>query len=245
MGCAEDRGKCAHEERELEVPLRELGFQFLFCREVDETIRKYSSGDFISTGQMMQITSTLKLPALESSDVSMQFYSSLSEGAQYRRQLFILACLHLTKGDWADKATLIFEAFDEDMSHLLNKEEFLNMWQVLQTLVLDLLPAVVNLSEQLTEYLHRLRVSAADARLEAEAELFRSNALISLPAFRNCLRIGPLKALLHPRLLRCYIGRFYRGQRLVEKQPFALTHKKKKKKRPEADIDQMFGFTKT
>jgi len=241
MGCMQERSGRNDEEAELNYPLRELGFQFIPCIEADLVIRKFSSGDFISSAQLQQILTRLNLQAVESNEVCHSFYAQLSEGIQYRRELLLLACVQLCKGDWAVKATLLFEAYDKDTSRYLNREEFRVMWKSLQTLALEVLPAVLIPSESVGEYLRALHVCSPQALLAAEAELFVRTDNVSLQIFRNRLMIGKLKALLHPRLLRTYIRGFYKEPSRHTEQ---LTPIRRHKTKKEVDIDERFGFTK-
>lgn len=241
MGCSQERSGRNDEERELDFPLRQLGFQFLPCREADLIIRKFSSGDFISPAQLQQIITRLGLPPVESNDVCHRFYSQLSEGMQYRRELLLLVCVQLCKGNWAVKATLLFEAYDEDTSRSLSREEFRVMWKSLQTLALDIFPSVLNPSEKVSEYLRVLQTCSFDALSAAEAELFVRTDNVSLRIFRDRVMIGKLKALLRPRLLRAYIRGFYKGASPHIEQ---LAPIRRHKTKENVDIDERFGFTK-
>ena len=242
MGCTQERFGSISEERELDYPLRQLGFQYIPCRDADLIIRKYSSGGYISSAQLQEIITRLKLPSIESNEECRRFYSQLYEGTQYQSELLILACVQLCKGDWAVKATLLFEAYDEDTSRFLSREEFKMMWKHLQTLALDVFPAIFNLSEEVTEYLKILHLCAVDAQRAAETELFVRVDNVSLRIFRDRLLIGRLKALLHPRLLRNYIASFNKGHSIPTQQ---IEPARKYKKKREVNIDELFGFSKS
>ncbi len=244
MGCTQERYGRISEERELDFPLRQLGFQFISCRDADLIIRKYSSGGYMSPAQLQEIITRLKLPSIESNEESRRFYLQLCEGMQYQSELLILACVQLCKGDWAAKATLLFEAYDEDTSRSLSREEFKAMWKHLQTLALDVFPAIFNPSEGVIGYLEALRICAVDAQRAAETELFVRTDNVSLRVFRDRLLIGRLKVLLHPRLLRTYIASFYKdkGHSIPTQQMEPVRRYKKKK---EVNIDELFGFSKS
>lgn len=222
MGCAQDRDALAFEENELTSREEALFFYHFTSELLDLRIRKYSSGDIITPRQLHFITSSLGLPGANNSksDVS-GFYSSLYFDSGYLRRNLILVCVLLGNATEPTKADLIFEAFDDDSSRMMEAGEFDNMWDCLVDNALVHLPALISPQSSATaDYLTQLRHSAPSAKVAIKKELMGEEPSVSMMLFRYRVTHRSLRCLLSPSGLRRMLHKHHTGQHV--KDPMLL-----------------------
>ena len=222
MGCSEDRDRQSFEETELRSNITALGFHRHNSEALDLCFRKYSQGEFISPGQLAFILRQLRLPGAQSGHSAVaQFYESLQTDQGYKRRHLIVASVLLGNADLNIKANLLFEAFDDDASRQLELSEFETMWEVLETLALKHLPAMLQVpSKAVQAYLDRLPNGTQTARAEIKAELFRGAESIDMVGFRSMVGLVKLRPLVDLSEFRVLLARFY--VEIKEKRPIHL-----------------------
>ena len=210
------------EESELTSKERALFFYQFSSEHLDLHVRKYSSGDIITPRQMKHITDSLGVPGVETAkgDVA-NFYSSLYTETGYLRRNFILICVLLGRGEEAEKADLVFEAFDDDSSRKMELVEFDTMWECLVSNAIIHLPSLLTPPSSSTiEYLSRLKLSAPIAKAAIKYELMGEELSISMVIFRHLITLGRLKRILSPSGLRKLIYKYHLAQ--LPKNPIKL-----------------------
>lgn len=211
MGCSEDKDRQSFEEVELRSNINALGFHRHQSEVLDLSFRKYSQGDTVTPGQLTFILQQLRLPGPGGKNPAVtQFYESLKVNEGYQRRTLIVASVLLGQAEENVKADLLFEAFDDDASRLLELAEFETMWEVLVSLALTHLPAMLQVpSETVQAYLERLPNGIQQTREVIRAELFIRGDSIDMLRFRYMVTHSKLKPLLDPSELRTMIADFH------------------------------------
>lgn len=208
MGCSEDKNRISFEETELRSNIKALGFHRHESEVLDMSFRKYSQGDTISPRQLSFILRQLRLPGPEGGNLAVaKFYNSLKVDKGYQRRSLIVVCVLLGQAEENVKADLLFEAFDDDASRLLELAEFETLWEVLEALTLTHLPAMLQVPSQTVQaYLKRLPNGVQEAKDMIKAELFRGGESIDMLRFRYMVTHSKLRPLLDPSELRTMIA---------------------------------------
>lgn len=210
MGCSEDKDRQSFDEIELRSSIKALGFHRHESEVLDLSFRKYSQGDTISPGQLSFILRQLRLPSPQGGNLAVvQFYESFKVKEGYQRRPLIVASVLLGQAKENVKADLLFEAFDDDASRRLELTEFETMWEVLVSLALTHLPAMMQVpSHSIQTYLERLPNGTQQAKAMLKAELFGGAESIDMLRFRYMVTHSKLKPLLDPSELRTTIADF-------------------------------------
>ncbi len=190
MGCSEDKDRQSFDEIELRSSIKALGFHRHESEVLDLSFRKYSQGDTISPGQLSFILRQLRLPSPQGGNLAVvQFYESFKVSEGYQRRPLIVASVLLGQAEENVKADLLFEAFDDDASRRLELTEFETMWEVLESLALTHLPAMLQVpSQTIQTYLERLPNGIQQAKAVMKAELFGGAESIDMLRFRYMVR---------------------------------------------------------
>ena len=168
MGCASSRSELSPVEARLIRGEDELLYGTHSVTEVDFIHRKYSYNGEINENQWMNIYRNLNLALNQSAtpvpDNMISYYNHFKSGNTFKlRDLLVLGIL-LSIGDVDTKAKLLFDAFDFETNHELNRETIGLMYDVMyricvkraETIAKDDEKVVVT-AEEHKEYIDKLK----------------------------------------------------------------------------------------
>ena len=122
MGCVEPKF-LDNEEISLINAEEILGFQNRTSKEVDSTIRKYSSNGFLNQSQFSKISEILEINILNTSSnnqIQDFFRKLMTKSGQYPLKDLLVIGILLSEGSPHEKSKLIYEVFDEALTNSLN-----------------------------------------------------------------------------------------------------------------------------
>ncbi|CAG9324452.1 unnamed protein product [Blepharisma stoltei] len=173
MGCAKSRPRSS-EEVIISLAEEGLGFQDLNVNLIDNTFRKFSHMGRINQTQLKRIAKQLKINIVDygpHTKINEMFYNlRKQEGEYFLKDLLIIGIL-LGKGSHQEKASLLFQVFDEISEGAIEVSRIRN--QILKSMFEHCVNSLGNLvtpaqcSESLElknkKYLDELRQIEADA----------------------------------------------------------------------------------
>lgn len=115
MGCQESRARSS-EEVVLEKAEQAIGFHLLDVNLIDNTLRKFSHMGKINQTQLKRISRQLKINVIDygpNVKINEMFYKLRKAEGDYLLQDLLVIGLILGKGTNAEKASLLFQIFDE------------------------------------------------------------------------------------------------------------------------------------
>jgi Ca2+-binding EF-hand superfamily protein len=165
-GCATCQ-RVSHEESSISTASCQLGFDAKDVREVDNTIRKYSTDTQVNE---LQFKALCKMLGLTSNAPANALYSSFrdTEGIYSRNSLIVLGVL-LSQGRTDSKARILFEAYDNVHKGVISSQELSRLLGEMMNITASLLPNLVAEVAGVQDYALKCRNGIP----EAEAELKR------------------------------------------------------------------------
>ncbi|CAG9321587.1 unnamed protein product [Blepharisma stoltei] len=216
MGCADSREKTSspEEERIIAVAEDRLGFKFLNAQWIDRTIHRYSISNKLSEAQFSAAFNELSIDLAnfeEDMTPFKKFYSgflnddSLTYSAQQLSSLGIL----LGKGSAKDKASLLFQNYDVDLSKSIDYDEFVIMLNELIEIGLTRIPKLAwELAAEdekflLGKYMRRLEIAKPIVKKFYVVMIHRDKeAELSYDDFVNMFSKEELKMMVNAKTLR-------------------------------------------
>ena len=124
MGCAGSREQDI-EERHIIHAEQGLNFYSLKAVDLDSAFRKYNSNGYLSQSQLIHLSNKLNFKILNygrNMHIQSFFQSIQSNEGNYDIKDLLLIAILLGKGDSAVKARLIYEIFDQHLTHQIDIE---------------------------------------------------------------------------------------------------------------------------
>jgi len=166
MGCSSSRLSENKEESFIQKCERDLGYFNSKSQEIDRTIHRYSVDLKMTANQFLAAAYELKLSVPDQNQVSLEkFYESFKDhlGNYDARKLGSLGIL-LGKGSIKEKALILFQNYDTDISRTISCEEFTTILKDLVDISLGSTPhfalskASQSNKNQLAEYVKKLQI---------------------------------------------------------------------------------------
>ena len=122
MGCVEPK---FIDSEEISIVRAEqcLGFQNHTSKEVDSTIRKYSSNGFLNQSQFAKVAEILEISILNTpsnNQIQGFFRKIMTKSEQYPLKDLLVIGILLSEGTAHEKSKLIYEIFDDDLTNSLD-----------------------------------------------------------------------------------------------------------------------------
>ena len=125
MGCASSREQ-GIEERQITLAEQGLNFYGVKVVDLDSVFRKYNSNGYLSQSQLIHVSNQLNFRILnygQNMNIQGFFQSIKTKRSDYDIKDLLLIAILLGKGSADVKARLIYEIFDEHLTHQIDIEE--------------------------------------------------------------------------------------------------------------------------
>lgn len=229
MGCTSSRQGKNREELAIRKQEICLGFHKLASPLVDRYFHKYSTNNSINLNQWRDIVFYLRLTTVNSPDSPniQEFYNKFKVDGCVRSKLLHLLGVMLSKDSKRNKATLIFQIYDEHNISVLTTDTLKEMINDMADLSLSQVPALALTSDtqrkpELTSYINLLQIVSSELRAwilqrcMQETHFEELPKTITLERFISSMTSEHTWSVLEPRGIRKLGLELYRGYEAAE-----------------------------
>lgn len=231
MGCGDTRDHGQEEDYLKSLELA-LGFGLHNVRHLDLYIRKYASNEDMNPNQCRLIGQKLGLQLTNSSGArtaEIYFSNLLYYQGTYSRTLMLLLAVMHGSGQASDRARLLFEIFDLELTERITVSDMNTMVSNMIKIALQQVDILVNYelldkkpAAQLREYLRKINSVYAQVEKKVKKQLFPDENLLTLPSLLRIITDPNAARLLTSSGLRTFALELYRQKAtppVVENKP--------------------------
>lgn len=207
MGCLSSRSESEYSESEKLIQNFEnsIGYSLLDSFSVDRTFHRYSTNNKMSNVQLEKACSILNLNIKEFDNL----YSKFLVRNSYQMKKLITLGIILGNSKDQDKLSLLFQNYDDDISHTLTPEEIKIMLDDVSEVFCEITPfcalTLSNNNEQLFEYIKAFNSIRKSIVSQILSKIFEDKPFVTVAdlerAFKEEECVG---SILSPKNLRMY-----------------------------------------
>lgn len=216
MGCADSRSSLNDAEKILTSAEHKLRLHFRKVTEIDFIFRKFSHNDSVNSSQLAEAITYLCLPSADNPQVR-SFYEALRGGTdKYSLKKLLVAGVLLGRGSEVDKASVLFEVYDDDSSHSLHKAALKQMVDDLYEVVVMLCPAILSAlpssedAVKVLNYVEQIKYRGDLGKEKLIAKLSEGRDVVSVDIFTKNLSLFDNKDLLKTSGIRDFFFKVYK-----------------------------------
>jgi hypothetical protein len=219
MGCGDSRDHGEEEDYLKSLELA-LGFGLHNVRHLDLYIRKYASDDDMNPNQCRLIGQKLGLQLTSSSGArtaEIYFSNLLYYQGTYSRTLMLLLAIMHGSGQAADRARLLFEIFDLELTERISVSDMNTLVTNMTKIALEQVDILVNYemldkkpAAQLREYLRKVNSMSAQVDKELKKLLFPDENALTLTSLLRVIKDPQVARLLTSSGIRTFALELFR-----------------------------------
>lgn len=207
MGCLSSRSENEFSEMEQLIQdfEKSIGFSILDSFSVDRTFHRYSTNKKMSIVQLEKACSILNLNFKEFE----AFYSKFLFKNTYQMKKLITLGIVLGNSKDQDKLSLLFQNYDDDISHTLNPDEIKEMLEDISEVFCEITPyftmTLNKNNEKLFEYIKAFNSIRKSIVAQILAKIFEDKPFVTIADLARAFKEEEcVNSILSPKNLRSY-----------------------------------------